>query len=351
MKKTKNNFKSKGQIRYQALLSQKEPEILKIWEKEQGELRKKLIKKDDFNWTLSNSKEENKNEDSKELELDIKETNNKKNNLEENININKIIGNEINESNNHKNYLIKKNDKKDTLRYIGGVDISFDIYDKDVGISALVVCDIKDNFNIVYEDFKLIKIEEPYIPGFLAFREVNHFVELINDLKNKKPELIPQVILVDGNGILHTRGFGLASHLGVLVDIPTIGCAKTVFAVDGITKRKVENIYYYNLKKYGDSYPLVGKSKEILGYALRSTDYYDGAMIISLGHRISNETALEIVKMCCYYRVPEPTRLADKISRRLIKAYQNFVNKYPNKKFNLKKYFHKNFNYIHNKLY
>ena len=174
-----NYDKLEGKQRYISLLSQKEPEILSKWRKEQEELKKKLIK---------------------EVDTSLKE-----------------------------------------LRYIGGVDISFDKNDSSIGISALVICDSK-TLKIVYEDYELIKIEEPYIPGFLAFREVKHFVKLIEKLKNNNKELIPQVILVDGNGIHHIKGFGLASHLGVLVDIPTIGCSKTVFALDGITKKKVEEI-------------------------------------------------------------------------------------------------------------
>ena len=277
-----------GQELYQARLSQKKPEILNQWRKEQDKLKKKLIQTDD------------------PVLKDIK--------------------------------------------YIGGVDISFDKYDSKIGISALVICDIK-TLKIVYEDYKLVTIDEPYIPGFLAFREVNHFVKLIEELKKNAPQYIPQVILVDGNGIFHIKGFGLASHLGVLVDIPTIGCGKTVFAVDGITKNKVADINYYNLKKKGDSYALYGRSRKLWGYALRSTKEYDDPMIISVGHKVSNPTALKIVKMVCLYRVPEPVRLADKLSRRLIKAHQIFSNKYPYKKWDLKKYLKEKYNYIHGKLY
>ena len=277
-----------GQELYQARLSQKKPEILNQWRKEQDKLKKKLIQTDD------------------PVLKDIK--------------------------------------------YIGGVDISFDKYDSKIGISALVICDIK-TLKIVYEDYKLVTIDEPYIPGFLAFREVNHFVKLIEELKKNAPQYIPQAILVDGNGIFHIKGFGLASHLGVLVDIPTIGCGKTVFAVDGITKNKVADINYYNLKKKGDSYALYGRSRKLWGYALRSTKEYDDPMIISVGHKVSNPTALKIVKMVCLYRVPEPVRLADKLSRRLIKAHQIFSNKYPYKKWDLKKYLKEKYNYIHGKLY
>lgn len=275
-----------GQEKYDALISQKDPEILEKWGKEQYKLKKELIKTD-------------------------------------------------------------APSLKD-IKYIAGVDISF--INKKLGISALVVCDYK-TLKIVYENYKLVTIDEPYIPGFLAFREVKHFVNLIEELKKNSPKYIPQAILVDGNGIFHNKGFGLASHLGVLVDIPTIGCGKTVFAVDGITKRKVENINYYDLKKKGDSKKLIGKSGVQWGYALKSTEKYDDPMIISIGHKISNETALKIAKNTCIYRVPEPVRLSDKISRRLVKAYKNFKERHPYKNWDLQRHLKEKSNYLHGKLY
>ena len=282
-----------GQERYNALLSQKDPEILQKWSKEQFELKNKLIKEDDS--------------------------------------------------------VLKD------INYIGGVDISFqknNNKNKDspiLGISALVILDYK-TLKIVYEDYKLVTIDEPYIPGYLAFREVKHFVNLIDELKKNSPKYIPQVILVDGNGIFHNKGFGLASHLGVLVDIPTIGCGKTVFAVDGITKYKVQNINNYNLKKKGDYKALIGKSGTQWGYALKSTKEYDDTMIISIGHKISNEAALKIAKYTCISRIPEPIRLSDKISRRLVYAYQKFHEKRPYKEWDLKRYLKEKYNYIHVKL-
>lgn len=318
---------SKGQTRFKKLLSQKDKETRKKWEKEQLKLKKQLIQKDEHSWSIKADKDDKKNQ--------LKSTKNENN------------------SNNSNNIINTEENKKEKLRYIGGVDISFDKYDKNIGISGLVVCDVEKYFEIVYEDYKLIKIEEPYIPSFLAFREVKPYIDLINTLKNKKPEFIPQVILVDGNGILHTRGFGIASHLGVLVDIPTVGCAKTVFALynEGITDSYVQDVYYKYLKKYGDSYPLIGEYSNIkYGYALRSTRYFDFPLIVSIGHKVSNETALEVVKMCCLYKEPEPIRLADKITRRLIRAYQKFEYKYPKRKWSLKKYFNDNYEYIHSNL-
>ncbi len=62
---------------------------------------------------------------------------------------------------------------------------------------------------VVYEEFRMIRLTQPYIPGFLAFREVSFLVDLLETLKRTRPDLYPQVVLVDGNGVLHTRGFGM----------------------------------------------------------------------------------------------------------------------------------------------
>ena len=283
--------------KFNNLMNLKEPEILEEWRKEQDSLKQKLIKTDFYNFNLDN--------------------NNNNNNTTE-------------------------------LKYIAGMDISAIKHNQNIAVSALVICD--RNLKIVYEDYKLVKMDEPYIPGFLAFREVKHLVNLINDLKTNHPEYIPQVILVDGNGILHTKGFGLASHLGVLIDIPTIGCSKNVFNVDGINKIKVKEIANKFLNKGGDYYPLIGDSGEQWGWAYRSNDESKNPMIISLGHKISNETALKIVKISTIHRIPQPIRYSDKISRRLVAEYEIFINKNPGKEWDLKKYLNENYAILHNDL-
>uniref|UniRef100_A0A0E0GWV4 Endonuclease V n=1 Tax=Oryza nivara TaxID=4536 RepID=A0A0E0GWV4_ORYNI len=95
---------------------------------------------------------------------------------------------------------------KGNLKYIGGVDISFSKEDPSTACAALVVLDA-GTLEVVHEEFDVVRLQVPYIPGFLAFREV---------------------LMVDGNGLLHPRGFGLACHLGVLADLPTIGVGKNV---------------------------------------------------------------------------------------------------------------------------
>ena len=282
--------------KFNNLMNLKEPEILEEWRKEQDNLKQKLIKTDLYNFNLDNNNDNNTTE----------------------------------------------------LKYIAGMDISAIKHNPNIAVSALVICD--RNLKIVYEDYKLVKMDEPYIPGFLAFREVKHLVNLINDLKTNHPEYIPQVILVDGNGILHTKGFGLASHLGVLIDIPTIGCSKNVFNVDGINKIKVKEIANKFLNKGGDYYPLIGDSGEQWGWAYRSNDESKNPMIISLGHKISNETALKIVKISTIHRIPQPIRYSDKISRRLVAEYEIFINKNPGKEWDLKKYLNENYAILHNDL-
>ena len=233
------------------------------------------------------------------------------------------------------------------ILYIGGVDISFDKRDKKIGISGIVILDYK-TLDIVYEDYNLVKIDEPYIPGFLAFREVKHLVKLVEDLKRNASQFLPQVILLDGNGILHSRGFGLACHLGVLTDIATIGCSKTVFSVDGITKDKVKEISKNNLSKKGDSYELIGLSGRQWGYALKSSNKEeDDPLIISMGHKITNQTALKIVKKMCKSRIAEPIRIADLITRRLINARKKFGMKNNIQNWNIRDYLNENRDYLH----
>ncbi|CAG9319571.1 ENDOV [Blepharisma stoltei] len=200
----------------------------------------------------------------------------------------------------------------DTLELIGGVDISADKHDQNKAVACLIVCRYP-SFEIVHEQAEEVTLTQPYVPGYLAFREVEHLERLINDSPVK-----PQLILVDGNGILHNKGFGLASHLGVIVRIPTVGVGKHVFAVDGITAYNVKQLSR-TLQAGGEHVNLVGKSGKIWGAALRSTDDCINPVIVSVGNMITLPTALEIVKQCCLYRVPEPIRLADKLSRKMVK--------------------------------
>lgn len=209
------------------------------------------------------------------------------------------------------------------IMYIGGLNISYDYKDKNVGISGLIVLDYK-TLEKVYEDYNLIKIDEPYIPSFLSFIELSHYAKLIEDLKTNAPHFIPQIFLLNRTGILHPEGFGIACHLGVLKDIAIIGCTKTVFNVDGITKEQVKEMAKEELKKKGDYFKLIGFSGNHWGYALKYYNNEDKPLIISIGNKISNETSLKIVKKRCKISIPEPIRLVDLLIKRLIIARNKY---------------------------
>ena len=134
----------------------------------------------------------------------------------------------------------------------------------------------------------------PYVPGLLSFRETPVLVPVLESLI-----LRPDVLLVDGQGIAHPRRFGIACHLGLLFDIPTIGCAKSrltgKFEEPGRAKGSRAEL------KDGE---------EVIGAALRTRDGTK-PIFVSIGHKVDLESALRIVLGCVgKYRIPEPTRRA-----------------------------------------
>jgi deoxyinosine 3'endonuclease (endonuclease V) len=88
----------------------------------------------------------------------------------------------------------------------------------------------------VYQDFAIVDLSVPYVPGFLAFREVPALLPLFERLRATRPDLWPQLLLADGNGFFHPRRSGIASHLGVILDLPTVGVAKELFILDGLAR-------------------------------------------------------------------------------------------------------------------
>jgi deoxyribonuclease V len=181
------------------------------------------------------------------------------------------------------------------IQIIAGVDVSNNLYDPGQMVYAAVV-------NLSYETLEIMEIANAankqslaYQPGFLGFREVPIILEVF-----KKLQIQPDLLLVDGHGISHPRRFGIASHLGVLLDIPTIGVAKSILVGKPQTELG-DNV--------GDHTPLIWQGK-IIGMLLR-TKKRANPLIISTGHRVSLKTSIEIVSHCLKkYRLPEPTRYA-----------------------------------------
>lgn len=187
------------------------------------------------------------------------------------------------------------------VKHIGGADVSCNFRDPTKMIYAAVVA--LDSQLAVCEKSTVAERQEfPYIPGFLAFREAPAIVEALKSLKKA-----PDLLMVDGHGICHPRGLGIASHLGVLCDIPTIGVGKKILI--GEPAKPLG-------EKAGSRVPLIWKGKEVA--MLLRTRTRVQPLIVSAGHRISLATAVEWVLHCLKgTRLPEPTQQAHLASNEL----------------------------------
>lgn len=182
------------------------------------------------------------------------------------------------------------------IKYIAGCDSAF----KGELINSVFVVLEYRTLRVVEIKNLVSYVDFPYIPGFLAFREAPNLINVYKTLNIK-----PDVIMVDGHGISHPRNLGIASHLGVLIGIPTIGVAKSLLVgkyKKPCMKKGCKEFVYFNGK--------------VVAYALRSRDNTQ-EIFISPGHLVDLNSALNIVLNTLRgYRLPEPTRLADYYSRR-----------------------------------
>lgn len=184
---------------------------------------------------------------------------------------------------------------KRPLRYIAGADASY-LDDRIIGVISLFF--YKD-MRLIEEVWTIDKVRFPYIPGLLSFREGPVLLETI-----KKLSLKPDLILFDGHGICHPEGLGIASHMGVLLNISTIGVAKSL-----LTGKYKEP----GLKRGEKSYIYI--NGKIKGAVLR-TKSYTNPLFVSPGHLINLEDSIRVVLNCCKdHRSPEPIRRSHIISR------------------------------------
>ena len=175
---------------------------------------------------------------------------------------------------------------------IAGVDISSP-GPRDTGRGAVVVLNYPE-LNLVEVKTVERKVTFPYIPGLLSFREAPLILAACQELSS-----VPDLVLVDGQGIAHPRRFGLASHLGLFLDVPAIGCAKSILC--GAHKPVGEKV---------GSYAELVDNGQVIGAALR-TRIGVKPIYVSVGHKISLNSAIKWVLNCCRgYRLCEPTRLA-----------------------------------------
>ncbi len=184
------------------------------------------------------------------------------------------------------------------LRVIGGVDVGFEGQGS-ITLAAAVLLDA-DTLQLIASSVARIPTSMPYVPGLLSFRELPALLQALQGLP-----LVPDLIVCDGLGIAHPRRLGIASHLGVVTGLPTIGVAKKILVG---THEELP-------QEKGARVPLKHAGEQI-GWMLRSKDRIK-PLIVSPGHRVSLNSAVELVMACCRgYRLPEPTRLADRLASR-----------------------------------
>lgn len=183
------------------------------------------------------------------------------------------------------------------IETVGGCDVA---YNGKKAYVSLVVMDI-NRMEVVKEYTGIYNFLFPYIPGYFTFREGFPITRLFETI-----DKAPDVIIFDAQGIAHPRGIGLASHIGVIFDIPAIGCAKKPL--------------YGTHKKIGierGSYtPLFSDGRKV-GEVLRTRDNVS-PVYTSPGHRVNFEDVRDIILRCTEkHKIPEPLRISDKRSRRL----------------------------------
>jgi len=192
---------------------------------------------------------------------------------------------------------------KNTIHRICGIDVS---YDNSNAFCTAVIMN-KNTLDIMEIMNEKSKVKYPYMPGLFILREGKPILKILKSLKNKF-----DLLLIDGNGVLHPRKCGLASYIGIIIDIPTIGVTKNLLCGSILENNYIE----YN--------------KTILGYRIKKNN--SKAIYVSVGHKISLGTAIDLIKQITKKEefMPEPLRIAD-INSKKYKILDNKLKIYDHK--------------------
>lgn len=186
-------------------------------------------------------------------------------------------------------------------RTVAGLDISYAV-NSDRVVAAAVVVDCETG-KIIEQRTLEGTATFPYIPGLLAFREVPLLLKVISSLKTQ-----PDLLLCDGQGLAHPARCGLACHLGVLLDLPSIGSAKSHYVGD-----------YEEPGHARGSRAAIMEAGELIGHVLRTQDGVN-AIYVSPGHKVGHNQACDIVlHLAAQHRIPDPVRWADQVSREALR--------------------------------
>nr|XP_039247941.1 ADP-ribose glycohydrolase MACROD2-like [Styela clava] len=218
------------------------------------------------------------------------------------------------------------------LKRVGGLDISYHITRNNIACVTLVVLSFPD-LEVIYEDTTEEYIDVPYISGYLAYREAQYFKGKLE--KVAKTDFMPQIVIVDGNGLLHWRRYGSAVKFGIDCNIPSIGLAKNLLVMPelGIERDDDHSAKIKEMESKGSAFNIATKNGEILGKALRTSDESRKPVYVSIGHRCTLDTAVNVVLACCKHRLPEPIRQADQLSRKsLMRKYKEEYESYHKRK-------------------
>jgi|SRR5690606_10958896 len=184
-----------------------------------------------------------------------------------------------------------------TIRLIAGIDVSIRL--KTDTMYAVAVLIDAETLAPIADVAAELPAAFPYVPGYLSFREIPAILEAM-----KKLPRAPDLLMVDGHGVAHPRRLGIAAHLGALIDRPAIGVAKSKLTGT-----------YHEPDLFKGAHALLMDKRERIGTVLRSKDNVK-PLFVSPGHRVDHDTAVAMVQKCLTkYRLPEPTRLADKLSK------------------------------------
>jgi deoxyribonuclease V len=193
-------------------------------------------------------------------------------------------------------YVVRKN-RLEPVKTVAGIDVGL----RDDAVKAAVVILNFPGLDIAEKAIAARKVEFPYIPGLLSFREGPVILDALEKVATK-----PDLIIFDGQGVAHPRRLGIASHIGLLANIPTIGCAKSRLC------GKHEEPGF----ERGNLVPLVDQG-ETIGAVVRTRSRIK-PMYVSVGHRIYLKTSIKYVLACCRgYRLPETTRQAHHLAAAL----------------------------------
>ncbi|WP_199611406.1 deoxyribonuclease V [Flocculibacter collagenilyticus] len=191
-----------------------------------------------------------------------------------------------------------QDDHFEGINLVAGVDVAY-AKESDEMIAAVVMLNAH-TLEIVETATATHQSTFPYIAGLFSFREIPVLLEAIAKLHRK-----PDLIVCDGQGYAHPRRFGLACHLGVLFDLPTIGCGKTRLLGE-----------HKEVPSERGQYEFLEDNREVIGAVLR-TQTNIKPVYVSVGHRMSLPTAINwILKLTPKYRLPETTRTADQLVRK-----------------------------------